>query len=683
MLNWDIEHKSLSHSRELWHIMFGHRMEKDHQMPIMVCVVPRKSESATAGQEQGNTESLDEPTNASSELDIQTTQPPTVKRGRGRPKKSAPDSTTSEKQVEVTPISDNATEPVINEHSGDTESVESPVIQDDDAVNNQSDDIPIDPLEIGSDVTDGGEEFHDTADTDLPGAVPEEAEDDYDGVTFVKMLEQQLKSRRRRLPQSFYGDDTYSSVDNEKLPEGCKSLMDFFNIPKNFDFKALVDVSTQSSLSGRLEDTDLSRSVSDPRYTGKFDDSFFEHVFKPKPHNRRYSTSEGEPESCDLDQVYDRIKGKGPSELMPPEKQSPLDRIGENYLMFDDYGYLRHYISVLNRYNYRALSSHHRRDTTLNYYLNNEYIQRMRTQFPPRRDHTDRVRAHFMAILPEIMDNLVNLIRNDPNKDRTPSPPLHDMTLAPGFSLPDYMTAGYETDDDRESGFNESDYLRFSSLKGLHEPERYLSYPYADLEPLYQRQLLSLYLEILKSGDLGPPETYKKFKSHAASIRNELYQDQTKLPQEVYKGGQGLGKEPLPPLDEPVKFTKVYERGSRKTSVAVVYLEPGNGHIIINDRDGYQYVRYCTHRLREILEPLDSIYAYKRFNIVARVNGGGISGQSGAIRHALCRYISRVLAPKLDSYLSMRGLGKADTRQVERKKTNLRKARKKEHYSKR
>ncbi|GIX60687.1 ribosomal protein S9/S16 [Babesia caballi] len=505
--------------------------------------------------------------------------------------------------------------------------------------------------------------------------------------TFVEMLEQQLASTRSRLPDSFYAENLYSTVDNQKLPEGCKTLMDFFNIPKNFDFKSMVDLALHGGDSMDSLDayaTKEVQAVENPVYSGPYPDSFFENIFHPKPHQRRYSTAEGEPEPAALDEVYDQLKGKEPGELVPPAKASPLEKIKEHYLMFDGYGYIKHYLTHLNQYNYGVISSHHKRDDTLNYYLNNEYTERMPRKFPPEPGHTDKIREYFTELLPEVMDNLVNLIRNDPNKDRIPSPPLHDMTFAPGFNPPDYMHQGYETDDERTGGFQEEDFRRFASLEGLHQPEKYLHYPYADLEPLYQRQLLATYLDLVKTGELGEPERYKKFKAQAASIRNETYTDQTKPPVEIY-GDMCHKKAPLchKPAEETASFTKVYERGSRKTSVALVYLEPGNGHIIINNRDGYQYVRYCTQRIREMLEPLDALYVYKKFNVVAVAHGGGISGQAGAIRNALARYLTKVLAPKVEPYLAMRRLTEADTRQVERKKTNLRKARKKEHYSKR
>ncbi|GBE59003.1 30S ribosomal protein S9 [Babesia ovata] len=505
--------------------------------------------------------------------------------------------------------------------------------------------------------------------------------------TFLQMLEEQLASRKTRLPESFYAEEVYSTFDNTKLPEGAKTLMDFYNLPKNFDFKSMVDLSlhgTDALDTLGVYGTSKPQKAEEPVYTGKYPDSFFETIFHYEPEPRRYTTAEGTPEPVAVEQVFYSLKGKRPSDIVPPERQSPVEKIKEDYLMFDVHDYLKHYLTHLNQYNYRVLSSHHKRDDTLNHYLNNEYIQYIPKKFPPEPDHTEKIRAYFMDILPELMDTLVNLIKNDPNKDRTPSPPLHDMDFAPGFKLPDYMQKGYETDDERTSGFEEKDFLRFSSLQGLHDPERHLNYPYADVEPLYQRQLLSTYLDLVKTGELGEPETYKKFKAQAASIRNELYTDRTKLPQEIYgSAGAKEGKTARTPIERTTRLTKVYERGSRKRSVALVYLEPGNGHIIINNRDGYQYVRYCTQRIREMLEPLDVLYMYKKFNIVAVARGGGISGQTGAIRHALARYLTKVLAPKLEPYLSMRDLTKADTRQVERKKTNLRKARKEEHYSKR
>jgi len=122
--------------------------------------------------------------------------------------------------------------------------------------------------------------------------------------------------------------------------------------------------------------------------------------------------------------------------------------------------------------------------------------------------------------------------------------------------------------------------------------------------------------------------------------------------------------------------------GKRKSSIARVFLIPGDGQLIINKVSGEKYLQYNTNYLTNIWAPLKTLNLQNQFNIVALVYGGGLTGQADAIKLGVSRLIC-----KLDSQnrkiLKPFGFLSRDSRIKERKKYGLRKARKASQYSKR
>ena len=124
-----------------------------------------------------------------------------------------------------------------------------------------------------------------------------------------------------------------------------------------------------------------------------------------------------------------------------------------------------------------------------------------------------------------------------------------------------------------------------------------------------------------------------------------------------------------------------YGTGRRKTATARVHLRPGNGKIVINDRPLDQFFGRETGRMI-VRQPLEALELTSRFDISVTVDGGGITGQAGAIRHgitrALIEYDATYRKPLRDA-----GFVTRDAREVERKKVGRRKARRGTQYSKR
>ena len=121
--------------------------------------------------------------------------------------------------------------------------------------------------------------------------------------------------------------------------------------------------------------------------------------------------------------------------------------------------------------------------------------------------------------------------------------------------------------------------------------------------------------------------------------------------------------------------------GKRKTSVARVILRPGDGQTWINGRAIEDYFPRETLRTVATM-PLRVAGVEGTFDLRARIHGGGVSGQAGALRHGIARALVEA-DPNLRAVLKREGFLARDSRIVERKKAGLRKARKRPQFSKR
>ncbi|MGF1472650.1 MAG: 30S ribosomal protein S9 [Rubrobacteraceae bacterium] len=121
--------------------------------------------------------------------------------------------------------------------------------------------------------------------------------------------------------------------------------------------------------------------------------------------------------------------------------------------------------------------------------------------------------------------------------------------------------------------------------------------------------------------------------------------------------------------------------GRRKTSVARVRLLPGDGKITVNGRDYAEYFPRPAYQTA-IRSPLELLETAGRYDVVAKVHGGGPTGQADALRHGIARALSEE-SQEARSELKDAGLLTRDARAVERKKYGLKKARKRPQFSKR
>ncbi len=129
------------------------------------------------------------------------------------------------------------------------------------------------------------------------------------------------------------------------------------------------------------------------------------------------------------------------------------------------------------------------------------------------------------------------------------------------------------------------------------------------------------------------------------------------------------------------KQTYFYGTGRRKTAIARVRLVPGTGEIIINGIPYDELFPRLEYR-RAIVQPLLVTESLGKYNTVVKVEGGGISGQSGAISHGIARALVKA-DESLKPILRQNGLLTRDSRVKERKKPGLKRARKAPQYTKR
>ena len=121
--------------------------------------------------------------------------------------------------------------------------------------------------------------------------------------------------------------------------------------------------------------------------------------------------------------------------------------------------------------------------------------------------------------------------------------------------------------------------------------------------------------------------------------------------------------------------------GRRKDSVARVFLVPGTGKITINKKSADDYMPFASLIL-DMKQPLALTETEGAYDVNVNVNGGGFSGQAGAIRHGIARALLNV-DPDFRSVLKSAGMLTRDPRMKERKKPGLKKARKASQFSKR
>ena len=154
---------------------------------------------------------------------------------------------------------------------------------------------------------------------------------------------------------------------------------------------------------------------------------------------------------------------------------------------------------------------------------------------------------------------------------------------------------------------------------------------------------------------------------------------------EVNEQGVAYSSESTPGADAPARpatIAPASATGRRKEAVARVRLVPGTGQWTVNGRSLESYFPNKLHQ-QVVNEPFATTDLAGRFDVIARIHGGGITGQAGALRLGVARALNAVDVEANRPSLKKAGLLTRDARVIERKKAGLKKARKAPQYSKR
>ena len=151
------------------------------------------------------------------------------------------------------------------------------------------------------------------------------------------------------------------------------------------------------------------------------------------------------------------------------------------------------------------------------------------------------------------------------------------------------------------------------------------------------------------------------------------------------ESGIAYSSESAPSADAPLKpatIAPAAATGRRKEAVARVRIVPGSGNWTINGRTLDSYFPNKLHQ-QVVSEPFAATQLEGRFDVIARIHGGGITGQAGALRLGVARCLNAIDIEANRPVLKRAGLLTRDARVIERKKAGLKKARKAPQYSKR
>jgi small subunit ribosomal protein S9 len=195
--------------------------------------------------------------------------------------------------------------------------------------------------------------------------------------------------------------------------------------------------------------------------------------------------------------------------------------------------------------------------------------------------------------------------------------------------------------------------------------------------------------EVIPGADLEPdivPEGFDPLTRGLAE--GEELPEGVELVEEDVAQAEG-GEEPVEPEERAMPQAAIdlaagaryTATGKRKTAVARVILRPGSGAYTINGRPLEEFFPRLTLQ-RNIRQPLETVGYEARMDVHARLHGGGVSAQAGALRHGISRALI-VADPNLRGELKRRGFLTRDARAKERKKAGLKKARKRPQFSKR
>ncbi|KMZ90724.1 30S ribosomal protein S9 [Plasmodium vivax Mauritania I] len=363
-------------------------------------------------------------------------------------------------------------------------------------------------------------------------------------------------------------------------------------------------------------------------------------------------------------------------ELLAYDKREKNIQLNFEDTLFDEGNYMHNYVNNISKFRFDIYNLHNKNEfDRITKYLNYQYIEEVPVEMPTERSYNIGLKKYFYQVVCDLVGKYRDKFENEP------------------YAGGEEQSGGDHLVEDQSGGdlpnAQETPSSRLSLQKGK------LNQHDADTGGGEDSQILNNFLKENKK-EASKTTTMERIENMASEIQpthedimnkymtHDLYNLLCDIKDEydyMFENG-GLEKFSFDQNRKTHKEKLIFS-GKKKRAVAMVFLQRGNNNLIINNRDGYQYLQYQIFNINKIFSPLLHLCMHRHFNVVARVVGGGLSGQSVAIFHALVKYIVYNLSLKIKPYFRSFKFMTVDSRKVERKKYGLKKARKRKQYSKR
>ncbi|KJP85156.1 hypothetical protein AK88_05221 [Plasmodium fragile] len=363
-------------------------------------------------------------------------------------------------------------------------------------------------------------------------------------------------------------------------------------------------------------------------------------------------------------------------ELLTYDKREKNIQLNFEDTLFDEGNYMHNYVNNISKFRFDIYNLHNKNEfDRITKYLNYQYIEEVPVEMPTERSYNIGLKKYFYEVVCDLVAKYRDKFENEP------------------YAGGEEQSWGHQSVADESGGDQLNEQEMPSS--GLSMQKGKLNHQGENIEGAEDNQTLNNFLKENKKEE-SKTTTMDRIENMASVIQpthedimnkymsHDLYNLLCDIKEEydhMFENG-GLEKFSFDQSRKTHKEKLIFS-GKKKRAVAMVFLQKGNNNLIINNRDGYQYLQYQIFNINKIFSPLLHLCMHRHFNVVARVVGGGLSGQSVAIFHALVKYIVYNLSLKIKPYFRSFKFMTVDSRKVERKKYGLKKARKKKQYSKR
>ncbi|KYN95746.1 putative 30S ribosomal protein S9 [Plasmodium gaboni] len=356
-------------------------------------------------------------------------------------------------------------------------------------------------------------------------------------------------------------------------------------------------------------------------------------------------------------------------QLLKYDKREKNIKLNVEDTIFDEGNYMEYYINNISKFRYDIYNLHNKNEfDRLTKYLNYQYVQEIPVTFPTDKSYNIQLKKYFYETICELINK---------NKERFQN------YIVPQENI-------YHSNDIIQNNIQNSDMNVLIEKKNINNDNKNIGNKNIVLENFIREnekeKIETQTNSTINKIEEGITNPYDKSEENIMKkyMTYDLYNVLCDIKDEYEYMFDNGGLEKFSFDTNRIKNKeKLVFTGKKKRALAHVFLERGNNNLIINNRDGYQYIQYQILNLNKIFSPLLNLCLHRHFNIIATVEGGGLSGQSVAIFHALVKYIVYNFSLKIKPYFRSLNFMTVDSRKVERKKYGLKKARKKKQYSKR